>query len=87
MIWASLNCCRRITHASLDPEAGRPADSGQEVEQGQLLAPVGSGRHAHGAQAEKGDDGHDAEQGEGVAEAITIATTAAIAARSAANNV
>jgi hypothetical protein len=32
VIWASLNCCRRITHASPDPEAGRPADPGQEVE-------------------------------------------------------
>jgi hypothetical protein len=38
VIWASLNCCRR-THASPDPEAGRPADPGQEVDQGAAIGP------------------------------------------------
>jgi hypothetical protein len=37
VIWASVNCCRRITHASPDPEAGRPADPGQEVDQGAAI--------------------------------------------------
>jgi hypothetical protein len=27
------NCCRRITHAFPNPEDGRPADPGQEVDQ------------------------------------------------------
>jgi hypothetical protein len=33
VIWAWVNCCRRITHAFPNPEAGRPADPGQEVDQ------------------------------------------------------
>jgi hypothetical protein len=39
VIWASLNCCRRITHASPDPEAGRPANPGQEIDQGAAIGP------------------------------------------------
>jgi hypothetical protein len=36
---ASLNCCRRITHASPDPEACRPADPGAEVDQSAAVGP------------------------------------------------
>jgi hypothetical protein len=39
VIWASLNCCPRITHAFPDPETGRPADPGQEVDQGAAIGP------------------------------------------------
>jgi hypothetical protein len=37
VIWASVNCCRRITHLPRIPEAGRPADPGEEVDQGGAL--------------------------------------------------
>ena len=42
MIWASVNCCRRITQPFPDPEAGRPADPGQEVDQGAALEAEGA---------------------------------------------
>jgi hypothetical protein len=44
VIWASVNCCRRITHAFPVPEAGRQADPGQEVDQGAVLEAEGCGR-------------------------------------------
>jgi hypothetical protein len=42
VIWASVNCCRRMTHAFQVPEAGRPADPGGEVDRGGALQAEGA---------------------------------------------
>ena len=55
-IWASVNCCWRITHALLALEAGRPADPGKGVDQSATLEAEGAAdRRLGGAAIERRD--------------------------------
>ena len=55
-VCASVSCCRRVTHASLHLEAGRPADAGQGVDQRAALDAEGAAdRRLGGAAVERRD--------------------------------